>query len=319
MNFNEKTMQKPAVVVSLAVIANLLWGSAASVIKTGYRIFQVASSDIASQMLFAGLRFFLAGILTIVLGSLVNGKALVPNKGSAPKICILAMFQTIIHYILFYMGCANATGTNVSIAVSTSSFISILFSALLFRQEKLTAKKLIGCILGFSGVVLVNLGSDGGVSLNMSLLGEGAIILSSCSYAMSSCFTKRFSKTENPVMLCGYQFVLGGFVMTAVALLLGGRLAFAGMGGALLILYLAMVSAVAFSLTSLLMKYNPVSRVSIFGFLNPVFGVIMSMLLLGESGREFGFKGLLALLLVCAGVLVVNFREREKNNKKAVL
>ena len=318
MNFNEKTMQRAVVVVSCAVIANLLWGSAASVIKTGYRIFQVASSDIASQMLFAGLRFFLAGILTIVLGSLVNGKLLVPAKSSGPKICVLAMFQTVIHYILFYMGCANASGTNVSIAVSTSTFFSILFSALLFRQEKLTAKKLIGCTLGFAGVVLVNLSSGGGFSLNMSLLGEGAIILSSCSYAMSSCCTKKFSKTENPVMLCGYQFILGGFVMIAVALLLGGRLAFAGMGGALLILYLAMVSAVAFSLTSLLMKYNPVSRVSIFGFLNPVFGVIMSIILLGESGQEFGLKGLLALALVCAGVLVVNFQKREKNNKKAV-
>lgn len=318
MNFSEKTMQRAAVVVSLAVIANLLWGSAASVIKTGYKIFQVASNDIASQMLFAGLRFFLAGILTIVLGSLVNGKALVPGKGSAPKICVLAMFQTIIHYILFYMGCANTTGTNVSIAVSTSSFISILFSALLFRQEKLNAKKILGCALGFAGVVLVNL-SPGGFDLNISLLGEGAIILSSCSYAMSSCFTKRFSKTENPVMLCGYQFVLGGFVMIAVALLLGGRLAFAGLGGALLILYLALVSAVAFSLTSLLMKYNPVSRVSIFGFLNPVFGVIMSMLLLGESGQEFGFKGLLALALVCAGVLIVNLQKHDKNNKRAVL
>jgi drug/metabolite transporter (DMT)-like permease len=68
-----------------------------------------------------------------------------------------------------------------------------------------------------------------------------------------------------------------------------------------------MVSAVAFSLTSLLMKYNPVSRVSIYAFLNPVFGVLLSILILGESGQNFGLRGLLALCLVCAGVFTVNY------------
>ena len=313
MNFNEKTMQKAAVIVALAGLANLLWGSAASIIKIGYKIFRVDSGDLASQVLFAGERFFLAGVLTIVLGSLVNGKLLVPTKTSGPKICVLAMFQTIIHYVLFYMGCAHATGTNVSIAVSTGSFITILFSSLLFRQEKLTGKKLLGCALGFTGVALINISSESGLSLNMSLMGEGAIIFSCCSYALSSCFTKKFSKTENPVMLCGYQFVLGGAIMIAGALLLGGRLAYAGIGGIVLVLYLALVSAVAFSLTSILMKYNPVSRVSIFGFLNPIFGVILSMLVLGESSQEFGLKGLVALVLVCIGVLIVNLQHKQKS------
>jgi len=309
MNFSEKTMQKTAVVVVLAGLANLLWGSAAAVIKTGYRIFQVSSEDLISQILFAGIRFFLAGILTVLLGSLIQGKALLPQKSSLPKIGVLALFQTIVQYVFFYMGCAHASGTNVAIAVSTGSFISILFSAFLFRQERLTGKKVLGCLLGFSGVVLVNLGGEGGLSRNMTLLGEGAIILSSCSFALSSCFTKSFSRTENPVMLCGWQFVLGGFLMMAAAFGMGGRLAPAGFTGIFLVLYLAMVSAVAFSLTSLLMKYNPVSRVSIFGFLNPVFGVALSMLLLGESGQEFGLKGFLALALVCAGVVLVNYRK----------
>ena len=58
-------MQKAVVVVGLAVLANMLWGSAAPVIKTGYRLFEVAADDTASQILFAGIRFFLAGILAI--------------------------------------------------------------------------------------------------------------------------------------------------------------------------------------------------------------------------------------------------------------
>ena len=80
MNLNEKTMQKASVVISLAVLANLLWGSAPAFIKTGYAMFQVGSADTFSQILFAGCRFFLAGILTVLLGSLLNGGWLLPVR-----------------------------------------------------------------------------------------------------------------------------------------------------------------------------------------------------------------------------------------------
>lgn len=310
MNLNEKTMQKTIVVVSLAVLANMLWGSAAPAIKTGYRLFEVAADDIASLILFAGVRFFLAGILAIIIGSIINGNVILPTKSSLPKICVLALFQTIIQYILFYIGCAHASGTKVTIASSTGAFLSILVSALLFRQEKLTARKILGCVLGFTGVVLVNLSPE--LDFNMSLIGEGLVILSTCAFAISNAFTKLFSRTENPVMLCGYQFILGGAVLTALGFFMGGRLSFPGVGGLVLILYLAMISAVAFSCTSILMKYNPVSRVSIFGFLNPMFGVTLSILILKESGQEFGIKGLIALILVCIGVFVVNYQKQNK-------
>lgn len=312
MNFNEKTMQKTALVVGLAVLANMLWGSAAPIIKMGYGLFQVDSGDLMSQILFAGIRFFLAGILAVLLGSVLQKKVLLPTRSSLPKIALLSLFQTIIEYFFFYMGCAHASGTNVAIANSTGSFLSILFACLIFRQEKLTAKKVIGCILGFAGVVLINLSTEGGVNLNMTWKGEGAIILASCSFAVSNALTRSFSRTENPVMLCGYQFILGGAVMTVAALALGGRLSFAGAGGMLVILHLAMVSAVAFSITSILVKYNPVSQVSVFGFFNPVFGVCLSILILKESGKEFGLRGLAALALVCMGVFIVNYSKKAK-------
>ena len=59
------------------------------------------------------------------------------------------------------------------------------------------------------------------------------------------------------------------------------------------------------------MKYNPVSRVSVFGFSNPVFGVLLSALLLGERSQAFGAQGLIALALVCTGILVVNRGKKE--------
>ena len=80
MKLNEKTMQKTIVVVALALLANLLWGSAAPVIKIGYGLLQIRTDHIPSLILFAGTRFTLAGVLAVLLGSLLGGKLLLPKK-----------------------------------------------------------------------------------------------------------------------------------------------------------------------------------------------------------------------------------------------
>ena len=170
---------------------------------------------------------------------------------------------------------------------------------------------MIGCLIGFAGVVLVNLSSSGGLDLQMSFAGEGCILLSTVAYAFSYVTMKSYSKAEDPVMLSGYQFILGGLIMSLIGLAFGGRLGTVNGPGLLLLVYLALVSAVAYSVWSLLMKYNPVSRVSVFGFSNPVFGVLLSALLLGERSQAFGAQGLIALALVCTGILVVNRGKKE--------
>ena len=107
-------------------------------------------------------------------------------------------------------------------------------------------------------------------------------------------------------MLSAYQFVLGGIVLMAAGRFMGGHITKVTPGGIGLLVYLAMVSAVAYSLWGMLLKYNPVSRVTVFGFMNPVFGVLLSALLLGETDQASGMLGLLSLLLVSVGIYVVN-------------
>ena len=75
---------------------------------------------------------------------------------------------------------------------------------------------------------------------------------------------------------------------------MGGRISGFTPASTLLLLYMAMISAVAYSLWGLLLKYNPVSRITVFGFMNPVFGVILSALLLGEDNQAFSLYGLAA-------------------------
>ena len=80
MNLNENTMKKPLIVALLAIFCCALWGSAFPCVKIGYRLFAISGDDTASQILFAGLRFTLAGILVILMGSVAEKKMLKMSK-----------------------------------------------------------------------------------------------------------------------------------------------------------------------------------------------------------------------------------------------
>ena len=95
--------------------------------------------------------------------------------------------------------------------------------------------------------------------------------------------------------------------MIVVGAITGGRVSFPSQPWALLlILYMGMISAVAYSLWGLLLKNHPVSSVTIFCFTTPIFGVLLSAVFLGEWQQALSIKTLAALFLVCAGIYAVN-------------
>ena len=302
---NENFLQKTWVVAPLALLCCFLWGSAFPCIKIGYALFSIAAEDTVSQILFAGVRFTLAGVLAIAIGSIISRKFLFPAKNSWGMVARLSLFQTILQYLLFYIGLANTSGVKSSIIEASSVFFTILMSSLVFHYESLGKWKLLGCVLGFAGVVLINLNGTG-LDSSMSFFGEGFILLSALSYALSSVLIKKYSQWENPVVLSGYQFVLGGLVMCLAGIALGGQLHGFTVRSTLLLLYMAMISAVAYSIWGILMKHNPVGRIAVFGFTNPMFGVTLSAVLLHEQNQAFTMKGLLSLILVCIGIYLVN-------------
>ncbi|SER76327.1 DMT family transporter [Lachnobacterium bovis] len=301
MNKNE-FLKKPIVVTIGALICCALWGSAFPAIKIGYKTMGIKASQINHQILYAGIRFFLAGFLTILIGSILQKKILKPQVESSTKILVLSLFQTVGQYIFFYIGLAHTTGVKASIIEGISGFVAIIVSAIIFKTEKLTVNKICGCLLGFSGVIIVNL-SGKGLDFSFSLFGEGFLILSTVAYALSSVFLKVFSESENPVVLSGYQFMLGGILMMMYAEVSGAQISDFKSHGILILVYLAFVSAVAYSLWGILLKYNDVSKVVILGFMNPVFGVVLSAILLNEQ-KVIGIRCLIALILVSLGIYI---------------
>lgn len=298
-------------ILLLAGICCFLWGSATPAIKIGYRLFGIDGADTASILLFAGSRFLLAGLLVIGYHSITKGHWIWPPKGSGRAIGHLALTQTVLQYVFFYVGLSHASGVHGAIITGTNVFFSILCASLVFRYEKLELRKITGCILGFLGIVIVNLsGSRAAEGTGISFLGEGFVLLAQIFYALSGSLVKRYAKDFDVVTLSGYQFMAGGVILLLIGAAWGGALSrTAGFWGIALLLYMGFLSAVAYTLWGVLLKYNPVSRVTIFGFMNPMFGVLLSALLLGESSQALNLHTLAALLLVCLGIYVVN---REK-------
>lgn len=290
-----------------AVFCCILWGSAFACIKKGYEIFGI-ENDFRSQIVFAGIRFFIAGIMAICFGSVTEKKFLYPKKSSLGYVGALALTQTVIQYVFFYIGLSNTTGVTASVINGASNLFAIVIACII-GQEKFTVKKGVGCILGFGGVTLASLAQ--GVSGGFSVTGEGFILISALSYGFSSALIKKFSKKENPITLSGYQFLLGGAVMIIIGVALGGRITKITVGGAFLLLYMAFISAAAYSLWGMLLKYNPVSQIAIFGFVNPIAGSLLSAVILKEYSAVSYFTAI-ALVLVAAGIFVVNYKKITK-------
>ena len=294
------------------IVCCLLWGSAIPCIKIGYGLFRVGATDAASQLLFAGLRFSIAGAMVVVGMSLTRRRFLRPATRDLRPVALLALFQTIGQYVFYYLGLSHASGVTTSIVGASSSFIAILLAALAFRTERLSARKVLGCAVGFAGVLAIELGGMApGSKLAFSLEGEGLILLSAVSNAMSTCLIGIFSKKHDPVLLSGWQFLTGGLVLTVCAAAAGGHLEPASLApGAALLVYMGFISAIAYSLWSRLLAVNPVSRVTVFGFMTPVFGFLLSVALLGEGSLVSPVLAAAALGLVSAGIVIVNRPDR---------
>jgi drug/metabolite transporter (DMT)-like permease len=298
--FFQKTMH----IVLLALCATFLWGAAYPAVKLGYQAFQVDTSFPGDLMVFAGVRFTLAGLAVLVLCLLLNRRVPTPAKENWKGIVSIGLLQTVGQYFFYYIGLAHTTGVRASILNSTSAFLTVLFSALVWRErEAMTRKKWIGCLLGLSGVLLVNVGGSLG-SQPLSVQGEGFILLASALMAVGTIASRAFTQGQDPMLITGWQLTLGGGVLLGAGLLFGGALGTVTPVGCGLMALMIFISAAAFTLWTFLLKYNPAGKVAVFSFLTPVFGALLSSLVLSES--LFSVTTLAALLLVAAGIWTVN-------------
>ena len=284
-----------------ALTAAIAWGWAFPLIKIGFSAFGITADMTGSKMLFAGIRFAAAGL--IVLGvARSNGRSFATTRLVDWRfILAFALMNTTLHYFFFYVGMSHSEGSRAAILNSLSTFLVVLLACACFKSDKLTSRKIIGCVVGFSGILALNLG--GADSGQFSWMGDGMIILNAICGACSNLMTRGLSRRVDVFVGTGYSLTIGGLLLIIPGLVFGGTLPFINTVGMGCLIALIAISAIGFALYNKLLSCNPVGKVAIYNSLIPIVGAVTSCVCLGET---FYLKYALAGGLAAIGIYIIN-------------
>ena len=295
-----RLMQSTPMVVTLALITTFLWGTAYPSIKIGFGLFGI--EGISEQLVFAGSRFLGAGAL-LLLCRLLTGKSIRVPIRSIPGVVSLGVVMTTLEYGFYYLAMSNLTGTKGAIVNSANAFFGVLFAHFFTKNDRLTLQKTLGCVVGFLGVVVINFGGAENL-FSFTLAGDGAMLVATAMFGLGGIISKYVTRTVDSMLATGWQLAIGGFLLILLGAPSAGFLSCADWRGWVVLGYMMLLSAIAFTLWTLLFQYNPAAKISIFALATPVFGVVCSGIFLGES--IFELRNFVALALIVSGIYFVN-------------
>lgn len=300
-NQKQSIFQQPVWVVVFALTAAIAWGWAYPLIKLGFGEWGISQDMTGSKMLFAGIRFAISGFIILAIAKSSHKSFKISNSWDWVYIIAFAMLNTTLHYTFFYIGLSHSEGARAAILNSLGTFMLVLLACMFFKSDKLTSRKLIGCIIGFIGILTLNIGS--GSSGDFTLIGDGMIILNALCSAFAGLMTRGVSRRVDIVVGTGYSLAFGGILLIIPGLASGGTLPSISLNGMIILSLLITISTLGFTLYNKLLSCNPVGKVAIFNSLIPVVGAITSCLCLDEP---FYWKYLIAAILATTGIYIIN-------------
>ena len=135
-------------VVLLAAVVSVLWGTLFPMIKIGYKVFEIDNTQVASIMLFAGVRFLISGIILVSMQSVKKKKLELPKGNKLTSVLVVSMLTVVVHYALTYTGLSLADSSKSSV-LKQIAFLIVPCIAFLFRKDdKFSFYKVFAAILG---------------------------------------------------------------------------------------------------------------------------------------------------------------------------
>ena len=247
-----KSIQRlPFRAVLAAILCNILFGSASPAIKLGYELFSI-TDGVFVKILFAGVRFFISGIMVFVF-SMVKSRTLPrPAKGNILTVVGVGLIYTALQYIFYYIGLSNTSGASGSIVSSVSVFIAVIAAHFIYPDDKINSRKIVGSVIGFLGITFAVL-ANGKVS-GFSLFGEGFIVIASTCFVFGSVLNKKAGVKNDSFVVTAYNLLIGGLVLILLGIFGSAEFDTVTFSGILVLLYLSMVSAVGFTIWSSLVR-----------------------------------------------------------------
>ena len=278
---------------ALAILACLLWSTAFVAIKYGLRF--------AGPITFAGARFTLAGMLIVPFcGHPKTWLRMI--GGNLKAVLVLSVFQTSLHYGLFYAGMTLVPGALAAIVIGSAPLITAVTAHFMMPREHLNTVKVISLIVGIIGVAVISLSRQPWHAAGLRELGGIALLLvSSFSAALGYIIVARDQLAIPPLALNASQILIGGVTLLLLGLPQEGIPSAHPPAAFFLALgWLACVSAVAISIWYYLLKVKKVkvSDLNVWLFIIPINGAVLSWILIpGESPTLLTVTGMLCIAL----------------------
>ena len=282
----------------------LFWGSAFAVVKIGL--------DYSPPVLFAGLRSALGG-LAMVLAALWWGGS--PDlRRDWPVFLLLALFNVVLFiglqtYAILYL----PSGSAAVLIYLQPILVGLLAWPIL--GETLTAAKIVGLLLGFSGIAAVSAGSVSGAENAISPTGVVFGAASALSWALGTVYFKKYEARVSTLWAVAMMFLTGGVILTALGVLVEplGEISWTGAFVASL-LYSGLVgTSLAWVIWFALVRAGEASRVASYIFAVPLTAVLIGVVFLDEP---LGYTLLMGAASVVCGIYLVN-REPRRTKKAA--
>ena len=267
--------------IFLAIIACLLWSSAFAVIKIGLRY--------TSPLQFAGIRFMISGLMVLPLaGPLTN--ALRTIRSNLRLILLIAFLQTFVQYALLYSGLNLIPGALGAILIGSGPLFIALTAHFLMPDDRLTLPKLGIIFLGIVGIALVSLSHVSGTGPgHLLLIGILLLFITNINAGFTNVIIARDAKHIPPLVLSSSALIIGGLLLFVTSIPVEGfQFTNPPVTYYLALGWLSLLSATALSIWfSLLHRKNvKVSELNIWKFIIPVFGAILSWIIVPDESPD---------------------------------
>lgn len=300
----EKFFKNKNSAIGLSLFAMALWGSAIPLIKTTYRVMDVATEDFGLKILIAGVRFFMAGILSLFYYNITRSKTEGAQKINLKFVIVLSLVQTSLQYFFYYIGLSNTFGVKASVIQAFGSFLTVIMAAVFIPTDKLDRYKVVAIVVGTLGIVVSNISGIG--ASGFKITGEGFILIATFFNALATILVRIYGKDQNSFLLTGLQFLFGAAILIVAGLLLKkGDFNFTPTVF-ILLLYGAFISATAFSIWTFVLKFQDAGEFALYKLFIPILGSVFSIIFLGES---FTIYLLIGLSLVVIGTIILNMKK----------
>ena len=238
----------------------------------------------------------------------VTGRKIPTTPQVWGALLILGVLNNAIPFSLIVQGQTQITSGLASILNATTPFFTILVAGFFLTDERFSVLRVLGVVVGFSGVILL-VGPEALGSLGADFWAQLCALGAALSYGFASVFGRRFRELKvDPVMVATGQVTMSSLVLWPIALWIDGPQDILGLSfnaAASMFGLAVLCTSFAYIVYFLILERAGATNISLVTFLVPISAIILGVLVLGES---IFIKEIIGMTLIGLGLAIIDGR-----------